>query len=573
MSRILKAPDGRKYRIPDDATQEQIDDFIAKNAEGDSIRSSYEKRKLQLKAEGSTTLDRAMARQEANEAAGRATIPTVNQNPTKGMSDAYLGVAGYGKAVPDMAMGAGQLVGLADAEDVKERRRLDAPLMETTAGAVGNFAGNVAAAVPFSIGPAAATVPGSAALGGLYGALQPTEQGAAGKIQNAAVGAVANAAITGGMNKISNALTNEAKALSLKRSQDALKNQTLKEAQEMGMVVPPAQANPTMMNRILEGYAGKITTSQGAKIKNQEIVNQAAKTELGIHPAIPVERDELMAIRQNAGRAYDTLKNVGTLTADPQYQAALENIQRQEAVIAKNFPGLANQGVLNLTQQLSAPQFSAESAVELMKRLKFDGNQNRFNMDPATKALGKAQVAAAEALENLFDRTLTAKGDKTTLNAFRQARIQIAKSYTVEKALNPATGNINAQVWAREQRKGKPLSGDIEKVASFANAFPDAVGEYRGSAPGVSPLDFAAAGGIAAAAQNPSLLATIAGRPIMRSVILSKPYQAAMTTPSYTLGVIGQTAKAATGPFSQSVAKSMALPSLMNILKNAPESD
>lgn len=84
------------------------------------------------------------------------------------------GLAGVGKAFADTGRGIGQLMGLVDRKDVDAARKLDAPLMNTTAGKVGNFEGNLALAVPAMMIPGAATLPGAAAIGAGQGLLQPS---------------------------------------------------------------------------------------------------------------------------------------------------------------------------------------------------------------------------------------------------------------------------------------------------------------------------------------------------------------------------------------------------------------
>lgn len=56
---------------------------------------------------------------------------------------------------------------------VDEAKRLDAPLLATGAGKMGNLAGGVAAALPTAFVPGANTYTGSGLLGGLYGMLEP----------------------------------------------------------------------------------------------------------------------------------------------------------------------------------------------------------------------------------------------------------------------------------------------------------------------------------------------------------------------------------------------------------------
>lgn len=108
-------------------------------------------------------------------------------DPTEGMSGMDRFRAGMGKAMVDTARGLGQMVGLVDRSDVEESRRLDAPLMSTTGGKVGNFAGNVATTVPLAFIPGANTVRGATLIGAATGLAQPSASTSE-TIQNAALG-------------------------------------------------------------------------------------------------------------------------------------------------------------------------------------------------------------------------------------------------------------------------------------------------------------------------------------------------------------------------------------------------
>lgn len=93
---------------------------------------------------------------------------------TEGMSAGEKFLAGIGKSMHDLGQGVGQLVGLTSRDDVEESRRLDADLMKTTAGKVGDFAGNVATTVPLAFVPGANTVKGASLIGSLTGLMQPS---------------------------------------------------------------------------------------------------------------------------------------------------------------------------------------------------------------------------------------------------------------------------------------------------------------------------------------------------------------------------------------------------------------
>jgi hypothetical protein len=115
-------------------------------------------------------------------------------DPTEGMTTAQKFLAGTGKAFVDVGRGVGQMMGLVSREDIKRARELDAPLMRTTAGTVGNVLGNVAAMTPAAFIPGANTAVGATTIGALSGLAQPSTSTAE-TLQNVGFGGAAGAAL------------------------------------------------------------------------------------------------------------------------------------------------------------------------------------------------------------------------------------------------------------------------------------------------------------------------------------------------------------------------------------------
>lgn len=110
----------------------------------------------------------------------------------------------------------------------------------------------------------------------------------------------------------------------------------------------------------------------------------------------------------------------------------------------------------------------------------------------------------------------------------------------MQKALNEQTGNVSAQQLAKDLAKGRPLSGDLLTVAQMGQAFPKATQALKEAPKATSPLDFAVAGMTAGATANPLAMATVAARPVARSMLLSGPMQRAALQPqAFTPGMMG----------------------------------
>ncbi len=290
------------------------------------------------------------------------------------------------------------------------------------------------------------------------------------------------------------------------RTVNAERDAALLAGQKEGYVVPPATTNPSLVNRGIEGVAGKRNVEQAASIKNQQVTNSLARRALDLPPDVPLTSETMGKLRDAAGKTYEQVKNAGTIQVSPQYAKDLAKITETADQINSDLPNYrsgASQPVLDLVSSLKPANgtFDARTAVELSKDLRFNANANwtaaSRTGDPSLRTLSRAQSQAAEAVENEIERHLNSKGQGDLANAWDDARRTIAKTYSVENALDGA-GNVDAAKIAKQSLKKKPLSPELQTAADFANAFPKAtkLGASKESMPGISPLDVFAGTGM-----------------------------------------------------------------------------
>jgi hypothetical protein len=300
--------------------------------------------------------------------------------------------------------------------------------------------------------------------------------------------------------------------------------QAVQAARASGYVIPPTQAKPSLLNRALEGFSGKITTAQNASAKNQAVTADKVASALGLPADTKITPDVLSGVRKQAGQAYDALAQAGTIQPGAPYQKALDDIASPYIKAAAAFPNAKPSPVLDLVESLKSPAFDAGAAIEKIKMLRTaaDDAFRTGNTD-----IGRASKGAAKALEDAIEEHLQAAGSADLLRQFKDARQLIAKTYTVEKALNPTTGSVDARNLAAQLKKGKPLSGELKDAAEFAARFPKAAQpvEGMGSLPQTSPLDWALGGTLSAASANPLMLASVLARPLARGATLSPMVQ------------------------------------------------
>lgn len=302
-------------------------------------------------------------------------------------------------------------------------------------------------------------------------------------------------------------------------------------AREAGYVIPPTQVKPTLTNRLLEGTAGKLTTAQNASAANQQVTNRLAKQAIGAEELSP---EGLQAVRDKANQAYTALGQSGQFTADDAFREALKKAGAPSAQLQKDFPALANQELSSMVKSFSQTgEFDAQSAIEAIKVLRAAQRSSLGAPDPSVVAMGRAQGKIANALEDLVDRNLASSGNQELLGAYRDARRTLAKVYDVEKALNPASGNVDAKKVANLLKKGR-LTDELKQIGEFAGSFPKAAQtlENMGSLPQTSPLDWTAAGGISAATGGSPVAALgLVARPTARTLALSPLVQNRLAAP------------------------------------------
>lgn len=474
-------------------------------------------------------------------------------DPTEGMSTTEKALAGAGKFMSDAWLGAKQLGAefaylskinpdRSDLEklyaEAEERKRLDQPLMDTTAGKVGYVGGGVLAGVPLMAIPGANTVTGAALTGAAYGATAPITEGES-RVNNTLVSTGLGVAGKLGADKLAGSIANRLATKQASKIQNQVRDASLSAGRDAGYVVPPTQSNPTKLNRALEGLSGKIMTGQKASIKNQEITNTLAKRALGLPDDTPLTKDVLFAIREQAGDAYEAIPDaLKTTTTDLKFVSSINKATKSYRQFKKEFPKLADADVDNLIESVMKKSFDTKATVEAIKKFRYDGGKNIINLDPSKKQLGRVQKKFADSLEDLLERNLSKTGQSELVSELKASRKMIAKTYSVEKALNESTGNVVAGKIAKQASKGTPFDGDLKTIADFSNAFPKATQEINSSMPGLSPLDYSVALLGAGATGNALGAAGLVARPAARSAILSSPYQSLFASPSYNPGLI-----------------------------------
>ena len=404
-----------------------------------------------------------------------------------------------------------------------EARRLDAPLMDTVGGNVGNIAGDMVAFAPTAAIPGANTVVGAGLLGGLMGAAGPTI-GDESRVDNAMTDALLSAGTQKGMNLLGNRLRNVAEEYADRQHANRDTRRVVKEAVDAGIKLDPAATTERrgLLTDIARGWSGKTRTQFKMRDANQQTFNNLAKEELGIPETEELSKDLLKAVGREFGeqqkKIVETIPDIDHTEA---FDRRLSEIFRKyQSRISEN-PSEANKEIDRLREFYGeTPKFNTENTLDRISELRYEAaDLYKATGDVGGMKRSRAQMKRdlADALEDMVEENLE-KSDAPGLERYRELRKKVAQSHAVSDALEG--GNVDAM----KLRKRTGLTGNLKQIAEVADRFPAVSKRPTEGTEAFSVTDLGV-GGASMAAGTPSLAAAIALRPLVLKGLLSDPIQ------------------------------------------------
>lgn len=285
---------------------------------------------------------------------------------------------------------------------------------------------------------------------------------------------------------------------------NAVRDQTLREGQAEGYVVPPSSVNPSMLNNIVESIAGKAAIKQEASVRNQAVSNQLGNRAIGLPDEAALTEARIEAVRDHAAGPY---KDVAALSPN------------------------------------------ASTALEMLKQARHDANTyyKHYARSADPESLKKAQQSSSDAntLEGMIAQEAQAAGRTDLVQSLPEARTKIAKTYDVERALNLGDGNISAPTIGRSLDKSgvKGKTDELSTIGRMAEAFPQVMRESAkvpsAGVSGTNPIVSTILGTMGYGAFGPTGIALAAApfaRGPARSLALSPYYQRHFAQPNYNQG-------------------------------------
>lgn len=243
-----------------------------------------------------------------------------------------------------------------------------------------------------------------------------------------------------------------------------------------GIAVNPAEANPTRGNRLKASMAGVENLNENLSKINEPRFTQLALQDMDLPPNTVLDAKAFETALDQKSAPYNAVREIPKLAADEGVLAQIEGLRITRPAIGGE---AAAKAVNKLVDEAIAKVKAGRSGAEIVndiRKLRRDANavytaqQKSGVPDPVRIARADANKSLADALESLIDANVT---NPKLLGELRQARADMAKIYTYERATNFATNRIDPTVLAKMVEEKKPLSGIAADIGKIVAVFPD----------------------------------------------------------------------------------------------------
>jgi len=311
--------------------------------------------------------------------------------------------------------------------------------------------------------------------------------------------------------------------LSTKQQQNVERDKTLELGKQAGYVALPSDIGGGKAGRFLEGMSGKLKAEELASSRNQQVTNNLTRKYLSLPEETPLTLETLENARESVYPAYDAVRNTGSINLGN--KNPFSNIVTGVNKVA---------GGKNALMQDVPDSYAidADTAIQRLRELRSDGNAyvtsgtNILKPNPKEVLRGKRYLAEADKLEKAIENHVTKLGQPELIEQFRDARRYIAKTFTVQKALNPQLGSVDAKKVAKDLGKGAPITDELSIVGKYATAFPKVNKTVPESPTQLTVADLFSAG-LGGPLFGPIRIASRYG-------LMSQPGQRLLATPQYT---------------------------------------
>ena len=396
------------------------------------------------------------------------------QNPymqkVQGQGAGHNLLLGVGGGLADVYYGAKQLLGQATPEELEKHRQKMEAIRSTTAGAIGDVGGKVAAAIPAAFIPGANTLTGAALTGGALGALQPVHEGdsrADNAILGAAGGALGNLAGSG-ISRL------------IKPFSGSVNSAGMEAAKRLGIAdsLTPSQRTGNLslqqVESVLERTPGSAGRFADIKATHQTALNRAAAKSIG-ESADDLSEGVIARASARIGQQFNDLSAKSNVVLSKEFPKLINKLESTNAVLGP-FRNPQVDDLIGKSRQLAQMGNIPGQVYQTIRSELTSSADDAFRA--GNSSAGKAMKEVRDALDNAAKSGLS----KADQQAWDDVRRQYANLSTLLKGKTIKSGDVdqnlinNAMIkYNNKLYKSGAINTPLNDIGKYAETFKNMV--------------------------------------------------------------------------------------------------
>ncbi|WP_395652621.1 hypothetical protein [Brevundimonas sp.] len=244
--------------------------------------------------------------------------------------------------------------------------------------------------------------------------------------------------------------------LSKEQLQNINKDKLLNTAQKAGYIALPSDVGAGKVPKTLETLSGKFKSEELASSKNQNTANNLTRKYLGLPESAPLNDDTFSALRDAYSEPYKLASQL------PEGQIGTTSTKSLATGKTSTTPVIKNGA--QLVDELKMARDDSRAAWKSY-------NSGTAENPTALRKQAQSSDKLVIQLEKQLDSLAKSANQPDLLKALNEARRNIAKVYTVEKA-TLGENLIDYRKIGKAIDKGAPVTGELALAGKFAKEFP-----------------------------------------------------------------------------------------------------
>lgn len=244
--------------------------------------------------------------------------------------------------------------------------------------------------------------------------------------------------------------------LSTVQLQNVNKDKLLNTAQKAGYIALPSDVGAGKGAKTLETLSGKFKSEELASSKNQNIANSLTRKYLGLPESTPLNEDTFSSLRNSHSEPYQLASQLPAGQIGTSSTKSLATGKTSTTPIYKTGA--------QVVDELKMARDDSRSA---WKSYNSGTAQNPTELRRQAQSSDKLVIQ----LERQLDKLAQSNNQPNLLKSLNEARRNIAKVHTVEKA-TIGENLIDYRKIGKAIDKGAPITGELALAGKFAKEFP-----------------------------------------------------------------------------------------------------